>query len=126
MADLDTNAALAGRRILVVEDEALVAMLIEDTLTDLGCEVVGPVATIAEALEMVRGGAVDGATLDINLGGEEAYAVAETLEARGIRFLLMSGYAPENLSPPYARWRVLQKPFSEQALARSLAEVLGA
>ncbi|HYH18925.1 MAG TPA: response regulator [Azospirillum sp.] len=126
MDGIDPRAVLAGRRILVVEDEALVAMLIEDTLTDLGCEVVGPVASIGEALDLVQGGAVDGATLDINLGREEAYAIAETLEARGIRFLLMSGYAPENLSAPYTRWRMLQKPFSERALARSLAEVLTA
>lgn len=126
MVDPDPNTVLAGRRILVVEDEALVAMLIEDTLTDLGCEVVGPAASIGEALALVRDEAVDGATLDVNLGGEEAYAVAQTLEARGIRFILMSGYAPENLSGAYARWRVLQKPFSEQALARSLAEALAA
>lgn len=126
MTDPDAGAVLAGRRILVVEDEALVAMLIEDTLTDLGCEVVGPVASIGEALALVRDEAVDGATLDINLGGEEAYPVAQTLEARGIRFILMSGYAPENLPGAYTRWRILQKPFSEQALARSLAEVLTA
>jgi len=126
MADPDAAAVLAGRRVLVVEDEALVAMMIEDVLNDLGCEVVGPVSTTREALALLDATPVDAATLDINLTHEEVLPVAEALEARGIRFVLVTGYDQENVLRRYSRWRMVQKPFTGDRLVRGLVAALAA
>jgi len=117
-------AVLAGRRILVVEDEALVAMMIADTLADAGCTIVGPVATTRDALALLRAAPVDGATLDINLTHEEVLPVAEALDALRIRFVLVTGYDQENVLCRYRRWPMVQKPFTETALLRGLAQAL--
>ena len=81
-------------RVLLVEDEGLVALLIEDLLIDLGCEVVGSCGSIRAALEWLEQAATapDGALLDVNLGGELVYPVAEVLAARGIPFAFATGY----------------------------------
>ncbi|WP_158283956.1 response regulator [Azospirillum sp. TSO22-1] len=125
-ADTGTEPAgpLAGRRILVVEDEALVAMMIADTLADQGCEVVGPVATTRDALRLLDATPVDGATLDINLTHEEVLPVAEALDARRIRFVLVTGYDQENVLRRYRRWPMVQKPFTEASLVRGLTRAL--
>jgi CheY-like chemotaxis protein len=81
-----------GLRILIAEDEALVAMMIEDIVTDLGCTVVGPAASVARALALIDGERLDGALVDLNLGGEHARPIAEALVARGIPFVFVSGY----------------------------------
>ena len=79
------KASLAGLKVLVVEDEALVSMLLEDMLSDLGCEIVGPIMRLAEALAAAEdpGQAMDIAILDVNLAGERSFPVAEALERRG-------------------------------------------
>jgi CheY-like chemotaxis protein len=80
-------------RILVVEDEGLVAMMIEDLLEDLGCELAGSLASVGAALAWIEaGGDADGALLDVNLGGEPVFPVAEALRARGIPFAFATGY----------------------------------
>jgi CheY-like chemotaxis protein len=78
-------------RILVVDDEPLVSMLVEDWLVELGCEVVGPARSVQEGLDMAGSADLDGAILDINLGGNNSYAVAETLERRGVPFAFATG-----------------------------------
>jgi two-component SAPR family response regulator len=85
---------MGGPRVLLVEDEGLVAMMMEDLLADLGCEVVGSCDSIASALEWLDGakGGLDGAVLDVNLGGELVYPVAEALAARQIPFAFTTGY----------------------------------
>jgi len=115
---------LAGLRILVVEDEAIIAMLLEDMLADFGCEVVGVVPAIEAALAVVRDQPVDGALLDMNVHGESTVPVAEELAGRAIPFLLVTGYGDRDIDPPVIRTAPrLKKPFSEAELARRMVEV---
>jgi CheY-like chemotaxis protein len=118
------EAPFAGRKILVVEDEMMVAMLIEDMLGDLGCETVGPVGRLEEALSMAEQCSVDAAVLDVNLNGRETYPVAEALQRRGIPFIFATGYGAAGLSQRFRDAPTLQKPFQERELARLLAEAL--
>jgi len=112
------------KRILVVEDEALVAMLLEDMLTDLGCDVVGPAHTLQRALDLVESEQVDAAILDVNVGGRRSYPVAEKVAAKGIPFVFASGY-----DSPGAEWdrsaTILRKPFDVRTLGDALMELLG-
>lgn len=117
---------LAGKRVLIVEDDSLVAMLIEEFLGDLGCSAIGPYGSVAMALEAIRSEALDLAVLDVNLAGEAAYPVADMLDARGIPFLFLSGYGDGALRPGHAHWRVCAKPFTGERLAEMLAGTLTA
>lgn len=116
---------LKGRRILVVEDESLVAMLLETILDDLGCETVGPVASVAEALNVIAArDDIDGGLLDVNVAGVEIFPVAEALEARGLPFVFSTGYGEGGL-PEIWRGRItLQKPFTEAAVQAALFKAL--
>ncbi|WP_315975084.1 response regulator [Microvirga yunnanensis] len=84
-------------RILVVEDEAMVSMLLEDMVLDCGCEIIGPVATFDRALEFAREGEFDVAVLDINLGGTLSYPIAEVIRTRGIPVIFATGYGAAGL-----------------------------
>ena len=117
-------ARLAGRRVMVVEDELLIAMLIEDTLLDEDCAIVGPFTSVADALAAAHDVVVDVAVLDVNLRGEKVYPVAEALAARQIPFLLLSGYGMEAIPPGRAGWRAFSKPFAAEALVAELAALL--
>lgn len=99
------------RRILVVEDEALVAMLVEDALMDAGFTVLGPARTVSQALEMLKADPPDAAVLDLNLGGENSVSVADALEARGIPFLVATGYGAAGLPAHLKHIPVLPKPY---------------
>ncbi|MDB5693463.1 MAG: response regulator [Alphaproteobacteria bacterium] len=117
---------LGGKRVLVVEDEAMVAMLIEDMLAELGCEVVGPAMRLEHALQLAETGAIDAAVLDINLGGVRSDPVADILERRGVPTLFVTGYGQS--SRPGRTDRILQKPYRQAELGealRSLLEVRG-
>ena len=118
------NGLLSGRRVLVVEDEMLVAWLLQDMLADLGCAVVGPAARVPQALAMLAVEAVDAAVLDVNLNGETSYAVADALMARGVPFVFSTGYAKDRLAEPYRLRPVLQKPFHEGELSAVLETLL--
>ena len=114
---------LSGRRVLVVEDEALVSMLLEDMLMDLGCLVLGPVMRIRDALDFIAesGAEIDIAILDVNIAGEVSSSVAEALQAIGKPFVLSTGYDDGGIDE---RWRdrpILRKPY----LASQLGVVLG-
>ena len=111
---------LAALKVLVVEDEALVSMLVEDMLTDLGCVVIGPAADIEEALRLVGSETIDAALLDVNLGGRPIFPVADALKARGVPFAFASGYGEAGLSEAHRGAAVLQKPFREADLKRIL------
>lgn len=115
-------------RLLVVEDEALVAMLIEDILIEAGFEVIGPFGQAQQALtHLERGDAIDAAVLDVNLGaGERSFGVAKELTARGVPYVFVTGYGPAGLAGAYEGVPVLQKPFEPIALRRLLDEVLSA
>jgi CheY-like chemotaxis protein len=120
------SAALRGRRILVVEDEALVAMLVEDALIDAGCDVIGPVATVAEALSLLDAGDVpEAAVLDLNLAGETSAPVADALASRGVPFVVATGYGAAGLPPEHKSAPVLAKPYDPAELTAALARLCG-
>jgi CheY-like chemotaxis protein len=112
-----------GLRVLLVEDEIMVALLLEDMLAELGHTVVGPVARLDKALEMAREEAFEVAFLDVNLDGEEVYPVAEVLAARGIPFIFVTGYSRPGLRAPYGDRPTLQKPFRRHDLRQLFAGV---
>ena len=106
----------AGRRVLVVEDETHIAMMIEDVLQSLGCVVVGPVARLDAALRLARDEALDAAILDVTVRGGQVYPVAERLLARGVPFVLASGYSDWALPGNLQEMPRLIKPFTEREL----------
>jgi PAS domain S-box-containing protein len=110
---------LVGNRLLLAEDEALVAIDIKDMLVELGFEVVGPYSNVAQALAVVTNYGIDAAILDINLGGELIYPVAERLIDKGVPFMFMTGYGAEAIDERFAHCRVLQKPIQRQVLQNS-------
>jgi len=107
-------------RILLVEDEAVIAIMIEDMLTDLGCEVVGPAASVAEASRLAQTEPLAGAFLDVNLGGASIYPVADLLAARQIPFVFVSGYGAGGIDPRFVGRPVLSKPILDADLERAL------
>jgi len=115
--------SLSALKVLVVEDEALVSMLVEDMLSDLGCTVIGPAAEIEEALRLAGSSDIDAALLDVNLGGRPIFPVADALKARGVPFAFASGYGEAGLSEGHRGALVLQKPFREADLRRVLEEL---
>ena len=121
MASMD---GLRGLRILVVEDEMMVSLLIEDILTDQGCVIVGPYHRVENALEAARAEILDAAVLDMNLAGVLVFPVAEALTARDIPFLFLSGYGPGGVPPTHPKWRVCSKPFTDEELAEALLRVV--
>ena len=118
-------ASLSGRKVMVVEDETLVAMLVEDTLMDAGATVVGPVATVAEALAVLRTDRPDVAVLDLNLAGETSEPVADALKQMGIPFVVASGYGAAGLPPRHQDVPVLAKPYAPEDLTAALARLPG-
>ena len=112
---------LAGMRVMVVEDELLVAMLIEEMLIDEGCTIVGPFSNLADALRAAAEVMVDVAVLDVNLRGEKVYPVATLLAQRGIPFLLLSGYGNDAIPYDHPDWRAFSKPFQAAELVNVLA-----
>jgi CheY-like chemotaxis protein len=118
------NESLQGRRVLVVEDELMIAMLVEDMLADLGCAVVGPAHELASALELAKEGGIDAALLDVNLAGQPVFPVADALRAKGIPSIFSTGYGEAGLRDCDAGAPVLQKPFRAGDLARALTAAL--
>jgi CheY-like chemotaxis protein len=110
-------------RILLVEDEMLVAMLLEDMLIEAGHTIVGPLARVDQAVEAARHEAIDLAILDVNVGGEEIYPVAEALAAREVPFAFATGYGAHGLREPWQDRPTLQKPFHRSDLFRMVAEL---
>jgi len=110
----------AKRRILVVEDEMLIAMTIEDILHEYGCEIIGPVATLDKALKLAEEGNFEAAILDVTIRGGKVYPVAELLLERGIPFVLASGYGDWALPESLRDKPRLLKPFTSAALEEQL------
>lgn len=116
--------SLSGLRVFVVEDEMLVAWLIEDMLAELGCTAVGPAARVDEALEMIDTAAIDLAIVDVNLNGQRSFPVVDVLAERGVPFAFSTGYRPDSLPVRYRGFPVLRKPFARSKLAETLATLL--
>jgi CheY-like chemotaxis protein len=108
---------VAGKRVLLAEDEFLIALAAADALRTLGADVVGPAFSLAEAIALVEHERLDGAVLDVNLAGEDSRAVADRLAAQGVSFVLASGY--DRVDNPYAV-PVVAKPYDLGMLAAAL------
>ena len=122
----EETSPLAGRRVLVVEDEMMVAMLVADMLTELGCAVVGPAHALETALDLAASQpAPDVALLDVNLAGQPVFAVADALREMGVPAIFSTGYGDMALREADRGAPVLHKPFLAGDLARALAEALG-
>ncbi|KXF74796.1 hypothetical protein ATN84_22870 [Paramesorhizobium deserti] len=111
-------------RVLVVEDEALVAMFVEDMLMDIGHEVGAVVSRMQEALDAARTGTFDLAIIDVNLDGKPSYPVAELLKERGIPFVFATGYGASGLDSKFAGTPVLAKPFAMVDLQKLLRQII--
>lgn len=118
--DVTSSDELSGLRVLVVEDEAAISLLLEDMLMDFGCEVVGPAARLPAALDVVTRERLDLAILDVNVAGEPIYPVADALMERSIPFVFSTGYGSAGIKELYRNRPVLQKPFAQHDLKQKL------
>jgi CheY-like chemotaxis protein len=117
--------ALQGRRVLVIEDESLVAMLLETILEDMGCVVIGPESNIDDGLIAATSEAsLDAALLDVNVAGREVFPVAEALRARGVPFIFSTGYGEAGLPEHWRGHPTIQKPFTEGAIRDALMKAM--
>ena len=114
----------ATPRLLVVEDEYLIRMLLEDMLDDLGYGIAAAVGTLSEARQIAADGDFSAAILDVNLDGQEIYPVADILAKRGLPFVFVTGYCERSLPEPYRGRPALQKPFQAEQLKTTLAGLL--
>ncbi|MEX0760751.1 MAG: response regulator [Tistlia sp.] len=115
---------LVGRRVLIVEDETVVALMIEDMLDDLGYQLAGSLASLEKALEAAQDTDADVALLDVNIGGKEIFPVAERLRQRGIPLIFATGYGNAGLPAAWRDVTVLAKPFVLEDLSRALGRAL--
>ena len=119
-----TADSQSGRKILVVEDESMIAIMLEDMLEDLGYGLAGVAAKPKQALEILAANHVDAAILDVNLDGHSSYEIAAVLEERGIPFLFSTGYAALAVEERFRARPFLQKPFRQEELGRALSAML--
>ncbi len=110
---------LTGCRILLAEDEGLIALELEQMLVSFGCDVVGPVASVEGVLENAERGGLDGAVLDVNLRGRQIFEILPKLQRLGLRLIMTSGYDDVTLfPPPFRTVPRISKPFDERELRR--------
>jgi DNA-binding response OmpR family regulator len=120
----DDMSSLAGRRILLVEDELLVAMAVENVLRDEGCFIIGPFPRVEPALKVAREERLDAAILDVNLAGEGVDPIARALAERKIPFVFTTGYDRSMLPAKHAARPTLGKPFRPAQLINALIALL--
>ncbi|MDQ3205925.1 MAG: response regulator [Pseudomonadota bacterium] len=113
------TAPLTGKRILVVEDESILSMLLEEALTDEGASVVGPAASLEAALSLASQADLDAAILDVNLAGVESYPVAELLEQRRVPYVFATAYS-RNSNDKLVSARMIRKPYALRELIDAL------
>jgi CheY-like chemotaxis protein len=118
------DPAIDGLKLLVVEDEYLLALYLADMLGDMGAEVLGPVACVADALELIEATPeIDAAILDVNLAGEAVFPVADRLNARRVPFAFASGYDPDLMPARFRDVGVCQKPIDADAVRGAIARL---
>jgi CheY-like chemotaxis protein len=115
---------LTGRRVLVIEDEMLILMMIEDMLADLGCESVVVASKVGPAISLIEGQEFDAAMLDMNLNGIESYPVADALAARDVPYFFSTGNSLTDMKDGYRDQDVLKKPFTFEQLSNMLSRSL--
>jgi CheY-like chemotaxis protein len=111
----------AGRRVLVVEDEPMIRLLLDDMLTDIGYTMAAEAGGLDEAISVAKQGEFDLAILDVNLNGQPITPVVDVLVKRGVPFVFVSGYARRGIPEEHCNAPLLQKPFQADGLARALA-----
>ena len=116
-----SDAAPRSLRILVVEDEMTIALLIEDMLLDLGHTVVDLAMRLPQALALAETAQIDLAVLDVNLDGRLSFPVADALQARGVPFIFATGYGSAGVDPAYRNHTVIKKPFLMKDLEGAIA-----
>jgi CheY-like chemotaxis protein len=114
----------SGVRVLVVEDEFAILLLLEDMLAELGCQIVGTATRLSDALTLAGKAECDAAVLDVNINGENVGPVAEALDARGIPMVFSTGYGRSGLEPRWRERPVLQKPYRLEEFAAALRVAL--
>ena len=119
---MSPNHILSDCRVLIVEDEPMIAMTLEDMLADLGCHIAGTASQIEAALDMITLGGIDAALLDVNLGAEKIDRVADELERRHIPFIFTTGYGQAGIPALHKKHIVVQKPFRVDELGRALTQ----
>jgi CheY-like chemotaxis protein len=124
MLDNPSGGALRGACILVVEDEWMVSALLVDLLQGFGCEVVGPAARIAMAIDLAATQKIDCGLLDLNVAGELVYPVAQALSDRGIPFVFTTGYRKTQILENFRDRPLLRKPYRPQELMQILADLV--
>lgn len=124
MIPISAEQRLLGLQVFVVEDELLVSIMLEDMLADFGCIVAGVAATVDQALSMVKAtDVIDAAILDVNIGGEMIFPVADLLLERKVPCVFSTGYGPVDLNARYPICRRLNKPYAAEDMATVLADV---
>jgi PAS domain S-box-containing protein len=114
----EASISFSGNRVMIVEDEALVAMVVTESLTALGCSVVGPFSRCADAMAAIENDEIDAAILDVNLDGEMVYPLADLLAERGVPFIFVTGYGAESIERRFMHIPVIQKPVERHVLQR--------
>jgi len=114
------STVLSGKRILIVEDEFMIAMLLEDLLAELECVIAGVAARPAEAFKLMNSTKVDAAVLDVNLDGCDSFGIAAALGERQIPFVFATGYGGSRLTPEFTHHPVIQKPYRLHDLSGAL------
>jgi CheY-like chemotaxis protein len=118
--------SLQDRRVLIIEDESLVAMLLETVLEDLGCTPVGPASSVDEGLRLIASETdLDAALLDVNVAGHQVFPAAEALKARGVPFVFSTGYGEGGLPDDWRGHPTIQKPFTEATVRTALMKAMG-
>jgi PAS domain S-box-containing protein len=118
------STSISGKRILVVDDEPLIAMDIVSILEEEGCKIVGPASTLQKAMELVEAGNADAALLDANLAGEPVDTLAAALTRRQVPFSFVSGYGPESLPEAFSHATLIKKPFQRQELIEAVRRMV--
>lgn len=116
---------LTGKRIMIVDDEPMIALLLETALADEDCEIVGPFPSVAAAHAAATTEPLDFALLDVNVADGKVYPIAEALDTRGIRFLLLSGYGDGDCPNNRSHWQTAAKPFAIDPLIERICTALG-
>ena len=119
------TADLSGRRILLVEDSPVVGPFTADVIEELGCEVVGPAPNMAAARELIEAEELDAAIMDVHIRGERVFPLCEQLEAKGVPFVLTSGYADWQMPEKLRDCPRLQKPYTIGQVQEALGALLG-
>jgi DNA-binding NtrC family response regulator len=118
---MERGTGFSGLKVLVVEDEPLIAMEVQDLLTESGCTVIGPASSVEQGMRLMKEEDVDGAVLDVNLGGEMVFPLADALAGQSIPFVYVTGYGKLLRACDHSR-PVLQKPYANQDLLNIIGQ----